>query len=141
LDTFYENFYDVYRKTDCRFAIENDPMGFPLSQDVVKIVDFLRQELRYGESRVGACLDIGHANIWEKPPENVIKNLSHRIIATHLIPKKGNMDWSKIIQAFFDIKYQENFTYEISPFSEDINEIKSQLSELINLSDEFGLNS
>jgi hypothetical protein len=51
------------------------------------------------------------------------------------------MDWSKIVQAFFDIKYQENFTYEIAPFSEDINEIKSQLSELINLSDEFGLNS
>ncbi|MFZ8801391.1 MAG: sugar phosphate isomerase/epimerase family protein, partial [Candidatus Calescibacterium sp.] len=109
-----------------------------------------RQELRYGESRIGACLDIGHANIWEKPPENVIKNLSHRIIATHisdndgtadthLIPKKGNMDWSKIFQAFFDIKYQENFTYEIAPFSEDINEIKSQLSQLTNLSDEFGL--
>jgi sugar phosphate isomerase/epimerase len=150
LDTFYENFYDVYRKTDCRFAIENDPMGFPLSQDVVKIVDFLRRELKDGESRVGACLDIGHANIWEKPPENVIKNLSHRIIATHisdndgtadthLIPKKGNMDWSKIVQAFFDIKYQENFTYEIAPFSEDINEIKSHLSQLTNLSDEFRL--
>ena len=58
LDTFYENFYDVYRKTDCRFAIENDPMGFPLSQDVVKIVDFLRRELKDGESRIGACLDI-----------------------------------------------------------------------------------
>lgn len=150
LDTFYENFYDVYKNTDCNFAIENDPMGFPLASDVVQIVDFLRKELRDGKSRIGACLDIGHANIWEKPPENVIYKLSDRIIATHisdndgladihLIPKKGNIEWSKVIHGFFEIKYSGNFTYEIAPFSENIDEIKSNIFELINLSDEFGL--
>ncbi len=150
LDTFYDNFFDVYRKSDCNFAIENDPMGFPLTSDVVQIVDFLRKELRGAESRVGACLDIGHANIWEKPPENVIYKLSDRIIATHisdndgsadnhLIPKKGSIEWSKVIHGFLEIKYSGNFTYEIAPFSENINEIKFHILDLRNLSDEFGL--
>jgi sugar phosphate isomerase/epimerase len=128
-ELFAERFEKVYINSDGRFAIENDPTGFPLAKDVLEIVLKLGKSLKEGEKRIGACLDIGHANIWEKPPENTIKILGEKIIATHIsdnngekdmhiLPGEGKINWENIKNAISDVGYKYNFTFELAPISD-----------------------
>ncbi len=145
-EIFIENFEKLYRETDSAFAMENDPMGYPLSTDVFDIVNILRKELKGGEERIGACIDVGHANIWEKPPESVIEKGKGKISATHisdndgnsdlhLVPGDGVINWEKVISAFKSIEYSGNFTYELAP-AENRKEV---LDKLKKFSEQFDL--
>ncbi len=135
-ELFAERFEKIYNNSSGRFALENDPTGFPLAKDVNKIVLELRKALKDGQERVGACLDIGHANIWEKPPENTIKLLGDKIIATHIsdndgekdlhiLPGKGNINWQNVKDMIFYVGYRENFTFELSPISDGSEPLSS----------------
>ncbi len=119
-EKIYFSFDDVY------FAIENDPMGFPLAKDVAKIIDEIKMKFQDGGLRVGACIDVGHANIWEKPPEETIISLGSKIIATHISdnygeadthrpPGDGSINWQNVINALIQVGYNGNFTFEIAP--------------------------
>lgn len=129
LDLFFEKFSKLYDESDRIFTFENTPTGSNLVKDVIEAIAKLRRELKNGESRIGACLDIGHANIWEKPPEESIKKLGETIIATHISDNDGNsdlhlppgdgiIDWAKIVGNFREINYSQNFTFEIAPLFE-----------------------
>lgn len=126
LDLFFENLSKLYKNSDGIFAFENTPNGSNLVKDVIDAIIKIRRALKNGESRIGACLDIGHANIWEKPPEESIKKLKKIVLATHisdndgksdlhLPPGDGTIDWTKIIENFREIDYSQNFTFEIAP--------------------------
>lgn len=139
-ERFIKNFSKIYDNTDKSFALENDPMGFPLVKDIVEIIPEIQKEFKDGEKRIGACLDIGHANIWEKPPENTITQLKDFLIATHISDNDGNYDahlppgegtinWEKSVSNFKEINYKHNFTFEIAPLYE-FEEIKNLLERL-----------
>ncbi|MCX7733652.1 MAG: sugar phosphate isomerase/epimerase [bacterium] len=142
LEIFHKNFSKLYYNSEKNFAFENDPMGFPLTKDIPKILEDLKRELRDSEKRLGACLDIGHANIWEKPPEKTVIELGKSIIATHISdndgkydlhvpPGEGNINWDEVLKAFKTIEYKHNFTFEISP-SFEYEQIPKVLERLKN---------
>lgn len=140
IEVFYNNFSKLYDNSDRRFAIENNPTDFPLVKDIIVVVNHLRREMRDGSRRIGACLDIGHANICERPPSEAVKALGNLIIATHisdnkgdfdshLVPQEGDIEWKEVVEAFRSIGYPYDFTFEISPAYE-LQEIPKILERL-----------
>lgn len=148
IEIFLKNFEVIYSKTDCVFALENDPMGFPLAKDLVSLLPHLRKNLKDGDKRLGICLDVGHANIWEKPPEKIVELLSSNIFATHISdndgvsdlhhpPRTGTIDWKNLLSAFKSVGYSRNFTFEIGPIAHTQEQIISVLTNIRDFVQDF----
>lgn len=121
-EKFLRDIETILRKTKLKVAVENEPTGFPLTEDIIGIVD------KMGDERVGMCMDIGHAFIYDGDPAKSIKLAGNRIIAIHVsdndgqndlhnIPGSGVVDWKGVVEALKDIKYTGKFTYEIADHS------------------------
>jgi|GEM_PF-1120335 sugar phosphate isomerase/epimerase len=148
VETFLKNFEYIYSKTDCVFALENDPMGFPLAKDLAVLIPEIRRGLKDGERRVGICLDVGHANIWEKPPEKIVELLSSDIFATHISdndgisdlhhpPYTGTINWKNLLSAFKSVGYSRNFTFEIGPIADTHEQIISVFENIRDFVQDF----
>lgn len=76
---------------------------------------------------IGACWDTEHASIENLEHGAAIRMVGQRIKATHIsdqtarnnihiLPYTGFTDWDEVLQAFADIDYQGEFTYEIQHY-------------------------
>ena len=101
-----------------RFAVENTPIPSGRVEIVMDIVT------RYPPDRVGACLDLGHANIDEGVVE-AIREVSSRLIHVHasdnhgerdehLVPGRGTIPWNDVFAALRDIGFPGPFTVELT---------------------------
>ncbi|MEF3302152.1 sugar phosphate isomerase/epimerase family protein [Paenibacillus sp. GYB003] len=77
----------------------------------------------WGDSRVGACWDFGHANFLYKDQRPALRTLGKRLKATHvndnygksdehMFPFHGSVDWRSIMPVLVEIGYEGDFTFE-----------------------------
>lgn len=77
----------------------------------------------WGDSRVGACWDFGHANFLYKDQRPALRKIGKRLKATHvndnygksdehMFPFHGSVDWHSIMPVLVEIGYEGDFTYE-----------------------------
>jgi sugar phosphate isomerase/epimerase len=115
---FMRNFEKVLKRVKLKIAIENEPAIYPKTQDVIEMVEEI------GEERVGICIDVGHAFIYDKDIVESIRKSSGLLIATHIsdndgqndthnIPGEGAIDWGRVIKALKDVGYSGDLTYEL----------------------------
>ena len=78
----------------------------------------------YADSRIGACLDTGHANMVYKDQYDAIIKLGHRLKCTHindnlgkddlhLAPFSGTVNWETVMKALREINYPGVLNLEI----------------------------
>ncbi len=89
----------------------------------------------YGDSRIGACIDTGHANmVYGDQYEQIVK-LGSRLHCTHindnigkddlhLPPFAGNIKWESVVRALKDIDYQGTLNLEIGLNASAPNDLK-----------------
>ena len=118
---------DLAVKENVKIAIENIPI-FPDCpthrfytsdpDDLCELVD------SFETPHVGVCWDTSHANLMSFDQPKVIRQMGHRVIATHLSsnfkeqdwhlpPVFGYIDWEKIMAAFADIGYTGALNLEV----------------------------
>lgn len=95
----------------------------------------------------GACLDLGHASLDGREPQDNIRVLGNRLKALHVhdndylddmhtLPGLSEMNWEEITKALADVDYKGDFTLETNHFfdsfetEEEIN-LGLKLSEVI----------
>ena len=73
------------------------------------------------------CLDVGHCGVVGNDAAQMIHELGNRIGAVHIhdnnykndehtLPYMGKLNWDEILNAFADVNYQGDFTYEAFNF-------------------------
>lgn len=89
----------------------------------------------YGDNRIGACLDTGHANmVYEDQYEAIVK-LGHRLHCTHindnlgkddlhLPPFSGTIKWESVMKALREINYPGVLNLEIGLNNEAPDNLK-----------------
>lgn len=93
-------------------AFENMHTGFcSQAEDLAALID------SFGDTRVGACWDTGHAHIQYKGDQwGPLHVIGHRLHCTHiadnrgetdlhLLPWEGHIQWPRVMAAFKDIQY------------------------------------
>lgn len=118
---------DLAVKENVKIAVENIPIfpDCPIHRfytsdpdDICELVD------SFDTPHVGVCWDTGHANLMSFDQPKVIRQMGHRLIATHLSsnfkeqdwhlpPVFGYIDWAKIMAAFADIGYAGTLNLEV----------------------------
>jgi sugar phosphate isomerase/epimerase len=104
-----------------RFAVENTPGESSRTEKILELVD------RYPASRVGLCLDIGHAHM-QGSVLNAIRlagsrlahvhaSDNHGIHDDHLVPGKGTILWEPVIAALREIHFGGMFTLELRDYT------------------------
>lgn len=101
-----------------RFAVENTPIPSGRVEIVMDVAS------RYPANRVGACLDLGHANIGDGVGK-AIRESSSRLIHVHasdnhgerdehLVPGRGAIPWEEVFAALREIDFPGPFTLELA---------------------------
>lgn len=91
------------------------------SEELVDLVDSIDR------NNVGICWDVQHASIQEENQGLAIRHIGNRLKATHIsdqtgldnihiLPYQGVTDWDDVLQAFADIDYQGDFSYEMQHY-------------------------
>ncbi len=104
-----------------RFAVENTPVPSGRVEIVMDIAD------RYPADRVGACLDLGHANI-EDGVQKAIRESAPRLIHVHasdnhgqkddhLVPGRGTIAWNEVFAGLREIGFPGLFTVELRDYT------------------------
>jgi sugar phosphate isomerase/epimerase len=104
-----------------RFAVENTPVESGHTSIILDIVD------RFPAERVGACLDLGHANIQETV-QGAVRSLGSRLIHVHasdnrgtqddhLVPGKGSIPWEQAVSALREADFRGAFTIELRDYT------------------------
>ena len=102
------------KQHDVRITIENGLVTLPFLLNTVE--DFDRFYEALGEDELGLTLDVGHAHVNGQIFE-FINRYAGKIVHTHLHDNhgtcdehlgvgKGNINWSRVIQAFNEINYR-----------------------------------
>jgi sugar phosphate isomerase/epimerase len=107
------------------FAVENTPVDSGQTGIIADIVD------RFPAERVGACLDVGHANIQEtvlgavqtlgKRLLHVHASDNHGLQDDHLIPGQGTIPWPELIAALKESGFSGAFTVELRDYTHGVN--------------------
>lgn len=130
---FYNRLLPYAKKSGIKIAVENmikaDPTRtFVLpsvcgkSDELVDYLDGLDSEWFV------ACLDVGHSVLSGEEPEDAIKNLGPKILKSvhihdndrhgdmHSLPFLGKINWDSVCNAFREIGYDGEFTFEAESF-------------------------
>ena len=89
---------------------------------------------------VGVVIDTGHRNIGGDPAE-ALRTIGGHLITLHLhdnhgerdehlLPGRGNVDWTGVVGALDEIEYPGVFMYELSR-PEDLAQIRSNAEALL----------
>ena len=89
----------------------------------------------YGDDRIGACLDTGHANMVYADQYEAILKLGHRLHCTHindnlgkddlhLPPFSGTVKWETVMKALREINYPGVLNLEIGLNNEAPDDLK-----------------
>ena len=108
-----ENMWGETKEGVKRYAIQ--------PEELCRLVDSIDAD------NIGACWDTEHASIEGLEHGAAIRMVGNRIKATHIsdqtarnnihiLPYTGFTDWDEVLQAFADIDYQGEFTYEIQHY-------------------------
>lgn len=124
-------------KTDRIIALETIPRTCLMntSREAIDIIDDLDLP------NVKICIDVNHF-LYERS-EDAAKALGTRIATTHIsdhdyvderhwIPKRGKIDWMRLISAFESVGYTGVFNYEVIASFEDIKKNYEELFEEYN---------
>ena len=93
-----------------------------MPEEIIELVDAVNDPM------VRICIDTGHAHLSRLDVPDYIKAVGSRLKATHiddnrqtaddhLAPFQGTIPWNEVMQAFKDINYQNDFSFEIQHFS------------------------
>lgn len=132
-DALKKSLAELIRKTKSVFALEILPRTCLLntSSEAVAFTD------EFASEQVKICMDVNH--LLREKSEDAVLRVGSRIITTHIsdhdytderhwMPKKGKIDWMKLIGAFENIGYQGVFNYETQAGS--LKEIKENYESL-----------
>jgi sugar phosphate isomerase/epimerase len=124
-------------KTDRIIALETIPRTCLMntSREAIDIIDDLDLP------NVKICIDVNHF-LYERS-EDAAKALGTRIATTHIsdhdyvderhwIPKRGKIDWMRLISTFESVGYTGVFNYEVKASFEDIKKNYEELFEEYN---------
>lgn len=116
---YLKPFVDKAEELDLRIALENLEGTGEIHQadQLLELVEKLRS------SKVGVCLDTGHAWMSGLDPVTEIHTYGSRLWATHiadnhgehdehLLPFYGTIDWNSVVHALKETDYQGDLTYE-----------------------------
>ncbi len=103
------------------FAVENTPVDSGQMGVIADIVD------RFPAERVGACLDVGHANIQETVL-GAVRTAGKRLVHVHasdnlgvqddhLVPGKGTIPWRELVAALREGGFTGPFTVELRDYT------------------------
>lgn len=118
-----DKYIEYALKNNVNIAYENMTLGKSAGyctyiDQLVDLVD------SYNDSRIGACLDTGHANMVYEDQYDAICKLGHRLHCTHindnlgkddlhLAPFSGTIKWESVIKALREINYPGVLNLEI----------------------------
>lgn len=94
------------------------------AEELVDLVDALSTDF----DNVGACWDVEHSGIMQQDIKASLELVGSRLKATHisdfidaredhLLPFSGQINWQEVMEAFHDVNYQGDFTYEIHRYT------------------------
>lgn len=121
---YFRRLHKMFNAHGVGMAIENMsnhgkyPSPFADIQLLCKLVDELNQD------DIGVCLDTGHAFLSGFNVADCVRQIGHRLKATHIADNHGKQDdhvapfqglipWSEVLRALRDINYQNDFAFEI----------------------------
>ena len=120
-------YLELAEKYGTRIAIENLAV-FPDHPDLLfygsRYEDLVRIVDHYASPLFGICWDTGHANLMHLDQYEILKEIGHRLIATHVhdncgfhddhsFPSLGTADFSRIMPAFREIGYDGPLMLEL----------------------------
>ncbi len=81
------------------------------------------------DKKLGACMNVGHSGIAGEPPADMIRGIGHdRVKTLHIsgnqtaydecmMPGVDQTDWTAILKALTDIRYEGDFTLQLSEWA------------------------
>lgn len=121
---FFTALASVAGKLGVTVCLENMPFGeFPLSESE----EILKLLLDVNSPNLKLCFDTGHANMFDKPIGEAIRELGARYLKivhvhdnlgdrdSHLPPYSGNVNWADFCEALYDIGFDGVVNFETSP--------------------------
>lgn len=90
-------------------------------EELIDLVDTI------GDPQMGICIDTGHANLASVHAGSFIRMAGDRLKATHindnrkdgdrhLPPSFGSVEWADVMNALYEIGYQNDFSFELAPY-------------------------
>lgn len=123
---FYKKLIPYAEKYGIKIAVENKKGCIAeTAEGFAKFMDEL------GNDIFTVCYDVGHANICDEDPAEMIRVLGKRIGYTHIhdndgvndlhtLPYHGTIDWESVMKAFAEIGYDGNINYEAGLFVDNV---------------------
>ncbi|MBR4073678.1 MAG: sugar phosphate isomerase/epimerase [Clostridia bacterium] len=122
----FNEYCEIAEKKNVTIAVENMPCRKVPYCDAPKMLELID---KINSSRLGICLDTGHAHMSQESGVTVadmvrdigkhLKTLhihdNDKSYDQHLPPFFGNMDWKGFMQALKDVKFKGVFNFEASP--------------------------
>ena len=129
----YNSLKPIAKKFGVKIAIENMWQHHPVTKKICDDVCAPPEELARLYDTLGdpeaftVCLDIGHAALCGREPEDAIRYLGKRIGCLHVhdvdykedlhtVPGAGKINWDKVCRALADIDYSGDITLEAGNF-------------------------
>ena len=137
IDSLKRSIRTLSDKTDRIIALETIPRTCLMntSREAIEIIDDLDLP------NVKICIDVNH--FLQERTEDAAKALGTRIATTHIsdhdyvnerhwLPKRGKIDWMKLISVFESVGYMGVFNYEAEASFEDVKKNYEELFEEYN---------
>ncbi|MFA6948580.1 MAG: sugar phosphate isomerase/epimerase [Eubacteriales bacterium] len=129
---FFTRLTPYLEKYNVRLCVENmfnwDPEKSKICPTVCssawEMCDYIdTMNVSTSSDRFCACLDIGHGNLTGSKPQDMVRELGHRLATLHvhdnngisdqhIAPYMGNVDWNAVCAALADIRYRGTFNFE-----------------------------
>jgi len=134
---YYRPLMELAASRGVGIALENDFAGhdrYTYCADVGELAELI--DAFAMPKTVGACYDLGHANLAGGTHAADIRVLGHRLRALHvndnrgdgdrhLLPFLGTVDWKAAMEALKEVGYAGDLTYEIQEYGRNFpNELK-----------------
>lgn len=121
---FYSSAIELAMELGVGIAFEN-MIEYPVrrkfsarAEELAALVD------AFGDKRIGACLDFGHAHRMYRDLSRPVHVLGQRLVALHVndntaisdqhfVPFMGTVNWENALNALADTGYGGDFTYEV----------------------------
>ena len=114
----------------------NRRFAFSTAQEIKDFIEYV------GHPLLGACLDVGHANVQHLDVPEQIHMLGNLLMAVHISDNDGNtdmhtgpfggsMDFDGIIQALLDIGYRGAFAFEAKFMHKPPTSLKVEYNKLL----------
>ena len=119
---FYKSLIPYAEDFGIKIAVENIGKSITETPEgLLELVNLLDNDV------FTICYDVGHANICEQDPVEMLKKLGNRIGCTHIhdnngiadshtLPYYGNIDWENVMKALAEVGYNGNLNYEAGLF-------------------------